>query len=156
MAQISHPPEGPEPYEMDDIMQAERLAKAGTPYTLKAKSSNNWLALEGVDNRTVFARRFRDLVEGMSRDLGIAEIDLGDSLKLQIRNAALLGVQFEQAQARALRGEPVEMLAIIRMQNSLARALWALGLGKRRRKTLTPEDPLDYARRYRRKDTVDA
>ena len=134
--------------KMEPEMHAEAVP-IERPQKLKTKAGNDWLVLDGIDNRTSFARRFKDVAEGLFRDLGIAADGLTDSLKLQIRNAAQLVVQIEQSQAQAASGKPVDTLALVRMQNSLARALWSLGLGRRRRMTLTPEDALDYAQRQK-------
>ena len=110
---------------------------------LKAKASNSIFAFPG-SGRSAAARRYRDVVGGLLKDLALAERDLSNALALQIRNAAMLVVQIEQGQAEAARGKPVDMLALIRMQNSLARALWALGLGRRRRQDLGQPDLKSY------------
>jgi hypothetical protein len=132
---------------MDATVMVER---APTAPKLKAKASNSIFAFPGRGTSTP-ARRFRDLVAGMLADLGVAEGDLAESTKLQIRNAALTAVQVELAQAEAMSGKAVDTLALIRMQNTLARALWMLGLSKRRRSTLEPGDPISYAKTFRGK-----
>jgi hypothetical protein len=71
------------------------------------------------------ARVDKDAVRGMLRDLGVEQHKLTDTTKLQIRTAASLAVQVEQAQARALKGERVDLFHFVRMQNSLSRTLWA-------------------------------
>jgi hypothetical protein len=131
---------------MEATMMAARPAKVTSP-KLKTKAGNDWLALDGVDNRSGFARRFKDVAEGLVRDLELTEADLSDSLKLQIRTAAQHVANIERLQAAIAAGRPADTLALVRMQNALARALWSLGLGKR--KDLGPtEDPLDYAKRF--------
>jgi hypothetical protein len=133
---------------MDGTRPIERPAKP-RPSTLNTKACNDWLALDGVDNRTGFARRFRDLAVRLVRDLGLDDLDaVGDSIKLQIRSAALLAVQVEQLQAQTARGDDVDLSLLVKMQNSLARSLWALGLGKRKRQDLTPADALQAAARH--------
>lgn len=136
-------PKGNRP-EMDCASHVERARTDARK--LKAKASNSIFAFPG-NGRTAAARRYRDLVAGMLKDLAVAEQDLGDSAKLQLRNTALLAVTIEQAQADAMRGKPVDMIWLLRAHGVLGRKLWALGLGKRRRKTLTPEDALDVAQR---------
>jgi hypothetical protein len=122
---------------MEAVVMAERIA----PPKLRAKASNSLFAFPGRGTSSS-ARRYRDLVVGLLKDMGVAEGELTESLKLQIRNTALLAVQIELTQAEAMSGKPVDLLALVRQQNSLARQLWQLGLGRRRRQGLG--NPLDY------------
>jgi hypothetical protein len=119
----------------------------------RSKLSNNLFHLPGFHGKSEVGRRYRDLVRGFLADMGLDEAaDLADTLKLQIRNTAMLALNAERLQARAAQGEAVDLLALIRMQNSLARALnnmWALSVGKRKGQTFTPDDALDYAKSHK-------
>jgi hypothetical protein len=132
---------------MDHVSTTERAAKDAPP-KLKAKASNSIFSFPG-NGRSAGARRFRDLLVGMLRDLGLTESQLADSLKMQLRSAALTAVQIEGLQARAMKGEAIDVWSLVRQQNLLNRMLWQIGLGRRRRTTLTPEAPLDYAARQK-------
>jgi hypothetical protein len=82
--------------------------------------------------------------------MGAVDEDLSDTQKMQVRHAALLAVQIEELQTKLANGQPMgskPMANLIKLQNSLARQLWQLGLGKRRRKTLVAQDPIEAARR---------
>jgi hypothetical protein len=128
---------------MDGIMIAERPTHTRTPSKkLKTRAGNDWLTLDGVDKRSSYHRRFVDVALGLVRDLGLADSDLTNSLKLKIRSAALTVCNIEVLQAKLARGEQADLLALTRMQNSLDRKLWGLGIGQRRRQSLTPEDAL--------------
>ena len=61
-------------------------------------------------------------MNGLLKDLGATQSDLANSVKIQIRTTAQLTVQVEHQQAAAWRVP-----------------LWVLGLGKRKRTTLTPD-----------------
>jgi hypothetical protein len=48
-----------------------------------------------------------------------------------------------------LAGEPVDVFGLARLENTINRLSWMLGLGRRKRTTLTPEAPLNYAQRQK-------
>ena len=49
-----------------------------------------------------------------------------------------------------LAGEKVDTFALARLENTINRMSWMLGLGKRKRPGLGPtEDPLEYAERFK-------
>jgi hypothetical protein len=133
-------------------MDIDCATLVGTFPAARAKVSNNLYALPGFDGRSSIARRYRDVVRGLLADLGIGERELSEASKLQLRMAGLLQVRVERLQQRALSGEASFDLEfnLTRAQNGLARALRSLGLGHRRkRQTLSPEDPLTYAARLK-------
>jgi hypothetical protein len=49
-------------------------------------------------------------------------------------------VQIELDQARALKGEHVDLFHLVRMSNTLTRLLWSLGISRRKRKDLGAPD----------------
>nr|BDD44737.1 hypothetical protein 3 [Rhodospirillaceae bacterium] len=94
------------------------------------------LFLEDVDQRSGTVRRFRDLIAGISADLGGAEI-LTEAERQLIRRAAALSVQCELAELAMARGEPVDWDNYRAHTNALRRVLTDLGL-ERRAKDVTP------------------
>ena len=136
---------------MDGTMIAERPIHTRTPgKKLRTRAGNDWLTLDGVDKRSSYHRRFVDVALGLVRDLALADADLTAALKLKIRSAALTVCNIELLQAKLARNEQVDLLALTRMQNTLDRKLWGLGIGPRRRPDLgQTEDPLDYAARLK-------
>jgi hypothetical protein len=91
----------------------------------RSKLSNRYRSLPGFDGRSTEARRYKDLVDGYTQALG------GKLTEAQItaaRRCAELTVLAEQTRARALRGEAVDQLALVRLEGSLNRAIRALGI----------------------------
>ncbi|WP_374470304.1 hypothetical protein [Phenylobacterium sp.] len=85
--------------------------------------SNGSRVLIGVDGRSAGARRYRDIVEDLSREIGG---DLSAAELLQVRNAATLQVLAEDLAAAQARGEAVDAEALTRAANGATRALAAL------------------------------
>ena len=102
--------------------------------------------LEGVDGRSVIARRFRDLVAAIVEDLGGAEAITEGELQL-VRRAASLCVQCELLEAEAARGAALEVDSYVKLVNALNRTLGSIGL-KRRPRDVTP-DLRDYVETQR-------
>jgi hypothetical protein len=124
-------------------MIAERPIHTRTPgKKLRTRAGNDWLTLDGVDKRSSYHRRFVDVALGLVRDLALADADLTAALKLKIRSAALTVCNIELLQAKLARNEQIDLLALTRMQNTLDRKLWGVGIGPRRRQDLGPEDAL--------------
>ena len=85
----------------------------------------------GVDGNSPLARRYRDLVEMMTAELGDRP---GPGDVLQVRNAATLQLHAEDLTARMVRGEAVDAEEVTRAANGATRALNALRRGKGSRK----------------------
>ncbi len=97
--------------------------------------------LEGVDGRSVIARRFRDLVAAIVEDLGGAEAITEGELQL-VRRAAFMCVQTEIMEAEVANGGTLDAENYVRLVNALNRTLASIGL-KRRPRDVTP-DLQDY------------
>jgi hypothetical protein len=84
-----------------------------------------------VDGRTMAARRVKALVSHF-----VAELDGPDAVSavqmLRVRRAAELITTSEQMRAAALRGEDVDHLALVRIENLAARAIAVLHLDRNR------------------------
>lgn len=97
--------------------------------------------LVGVNGGGAWARRYRDLVEGLAAELGE---DLGQAEQLMVRNAASLQLHVEDLTAQLARGEAVDPEAFTRAANAASRAITAL---RRRKPAPKPRTQLaDYLR----------
>lgn len=90
---------------------------------LRSRVTNGSVALAGVDGRSAKARRYRDLVDALTVELGG---ELSEAERLQVRNAATLQLHSEELTAALVRGEPVDPEEITRAANGATRALRGL------------------------------
>ncbi len=105
----------------------------------RSRMSNGTAVLAGVDGRSTWARRLRDLITLHTNDLGGPE-NVSAAEASIIRRAATLTVELERLEARfASDGEadPTALDQYQRTANSLRRLLEAVGL-KRRVRDVTP------------------
>jgi hypothetical protein len=109
--------------------------------------ANGVSTLNGVDGRSLVARRYREVAAQIASDLGGAD-DLTEGMRQIVRTAAGLVVLREDLDVKIINGQKVDTGDYTRIANSLRRVLVSIGL-ERRAKDVTP-DPLDYARRYSR------
>jgi hypothetical protein len=91
--------------------------------TNKSKITNGAQLLRGIDMRSATGRRYRDLVRSYADGLGV----LDERRMALVRTAAGIGVKLEAMQAEIVRGERIDVRLLIRLANSQARALRALG-----------------------------
>ncbi len=120
-------------------MPNDRLSIAARARTTRSKTTNGSQLLENIDGRSPAGRRYRDLVESFTRELGEPG---GPTAAQQAMVKQLAGVilHAEQLQAGIVRGEHVDLDGLVRLSNLQARLLKALDLGQAkaasRRKTL--------------------
>jgi hypothetical protein len=74
----------------------------------RAKISNNLFTLPGHDGRSATAPRYRDVVRGILRDLGVDQHKLSDAAKLQIRIAASTAARLCEPASSAKNGSDKE------------------------------------------------
>ncbi len=87
--------------------------------------SNGSRLLEGIDGRSVGARRFRDLMVAFAEPYGgLAALSEPD--QALVRQAASLTLESERLQAAIARGEPVDGDLLIRLASEARRALKGL------------------------------
>lgn len=114
--------------------------------TARSRMSNGSMLLAGVDGRSTWARRMRDLLKLHISDLG-GDDNISEAERSIVRRAAVLTTELEMMEQRfALAGSANdEQLALYAsVANSLRRLLESVGL-KRRARDITLH-PLDYAR----------
>jgi hypothetical protein len=113
----------------------------------RSRVSNGSAVLPGVDGRSTWVRRLRDLMGLHLSDLG-GDNAVSEAERSIIRRVATLTVELERMEAGfAVAGEaqPDQLDLYQRTANSLRRLLEAIGL-QRRSRDVTP-DPLEYAAR---------
>ncbi len=118
--------------------------QAGTKPTNKSRVSNGSAILSDVDGRSVWVRRFRDVIESHVADLGGGQV-VSEAERSIVRRAAALTVELERLESQfATVGEaaPDALDLYQRTAGSLRRLLEAVGL-QRRSRDVTP-DLRDY------------
>jgi hypothetical protein len=95
---------------------------ASRPLTSRSRVTNGKRSMAGVDGRSSSARRFRDLVESFSAELGGMDC-LSEAEKALVRQAASLAMRAEQLQGAIVRGESVNPDELIRLTNTARRTL---------------------------------
>jgi hypothetical protein len=106
----------------DSSLHSER-----TP-TARSAISNGTRLFAGVDGRSATARRFRDLLADLMRDLGGAT-SLTTMQHGLARQVATLQLQAEHLQAAVVRGDVVDSKDLVRVSGEARRIL--AGLQKR-------------------------
>ena len=105
----------------------------------RSRITNGSGLLQGVDGRSVWARRMRDLVEAHTADLGGLDM-CSQAEQSLVRRVATLSVELEHLEARfATAGGalPQDLDLYQRTANSLRRLLESVG-SKRRPRDVTP------------------
>jgi hypothetical protein len=120
---------------------------------VRSAITNGSTLLSGVDARTGFMRRLRDLVAAHESDAGGRDI-LSEGQRAIIRRASMIGLQLEMMEAKFALNEGAasskELESYQRASNSLRRLLEALGLlAGRKARNVTPSlgALIDEARR---------
>jgi hypothetical protein len=114
----------------------------------RSRITNGNALLPGVDGRSPWVRRCKDVIAAHLSDLGGAD-NCSAAERSIVRRAAVITTELEQLEARfALANgdvRPEDLDLYQRAANSLRRLLEAVGL-QRRAKNITQPDPLQYAR----------
>lgn len=107
--------------------------------TTRSRVTNGSAILPGVDGRSTWVRRLRDLIEIHIEDLG-GDDAVSEAERSLVRRAATMTVELERMEAVfALRGEadPKDLDLYQRTAGNLRRVLESLGL-QRRQRDVTP------------------
>ena len=121
----------------------KRLSLAKT--TFRTALGNGSRILDGVDGRSLVARRYGEVAAGIATDLGGDE-HLTELQQHLIRSVAGLVVLRERLDAASINGDTVNTTDYCRLANATRRVAATLGLARLTR-DVTPH-PLDYARAY--------
>lgn len=111
-----------------------RLAPKKDP--LRSRVANGSALLTGTDQRSTWARRFRDLYYEIISDLGGPEI-LSEGQKQLTRRAATISLMCEKLEGEAAAGENINLDDYGKLTDRLGRTFHRLGL-KRQQRNVTP------------------
>jgi hypothetical protein len=114
-----------------DVVGSKRYARS--------RVSNGSSLLSGVDGRSCWARRLRDLIELHQADRG-GQLNISEAERAIIRRASTLIVEAERLEAKfALAGEaePADLDLYQRLSNSMRRLFESVGI-ERRPRDVTP------------------
>lgn len=112
-------------------MPSESTQKAPRKPTARSRVTNGSSLGEGIDGRTVWARRLRDVLEDYTDDLMLPRDSIPNSIKSMIRRAAVLTVELERAEAGFAengKADPTALNEYQRTANSLRRLLESLNV----------------------------
>lgn len=113
---------------------AVSMAKAPPKAQFKTRRGNGAMMLEGVDGRSLMARRFREIATAIEADMGG---DLTEAQRAIAARAVTLAIWAEDAEAALARGEEFDVATYATAANAMRRLLSDLGL-ERRAKDVTP------------------
>ena len=116
------------------LPSSSRSKGVAKPEARSRVSNGKDLFLEGVDGRSVLARRYRDILSQLTSDIGG---DPSEAQSIIIRRATQLAVWCEQAEAEAAGGKALNIGEYATATNTLRRLLLDLGL-ERRMRDITP------------------
>jgi hypothetical protein len=119
--------------DMSDLsaQQVARHRKQG-----RSAVTNGKRTLIGVRGASKFGRRYRDLVDLYSAEVGGV---LTETETAMIKTAAALAIQGEMMQAAIINGEPVNSDDLIRLSSEVRRILDAIGEKAGKRKPAVPK-----------------
>lgn len=95
----------------------------------RSRISNGKDLLAGIDQRTATYRRYRDLVEAILGDQG-GEDQCSESRKQLVRRFAACSVLAEQAEARLVAGEQIDVQEHALLCSTLTRLVSRLGIDR--------------------------
>jgi hypothetical protein len=122
-------------------MPAVRTAISARPPSARSAISSASALLPGVDQRSALARRYREICEALTADIGG---DLTEAERLTVRSAAALAIRAEVLQAAIVRGEDVSPDDAVRLANASARLLAVLKRGRQHRPAPAPPTLAEY------------
>jgi hypothetical protein len=104
-----------------------RFGSDGRSFRIRSAASNDPKYIPKKPNPRAQDRRRRDLVEAFVNTLGGEQV-CSDLTLVAVRRAAELQAMCEMARANMLNGQPVDMLALVRLEGVAARAIRQLGI----------------------------
>ena len=120
-------------------MQSDRSQIGDVPAASRSAMTNGSIVLPGVDGRSTWVRRLRDLLALHVADLG-GDDAISEAERSIIRRACVLTVELERMEVRfgaAGEAKSEELAVYVTTSNALRRLLETIGL-ERRGKDVTP------------------
>jgi hypothetical protein len=108
----------------------------------RSRVTNGSRTLIGVKGSSKYGRRYRDLIDAYSLELGG---DLSQFEMAMVKQAAALAIQSEVMQAAIINGEPVSSDDLIRISSEVRRILDAIAAQAVTRKPSTAPSLSDHA-----------
>ena len=107
-------------------------------------TNGHCLFIEGVDGRSVYARRYRDLYKGFLSDVAVNGED-EEAQRQLCRRASALCVQAEGMEAELARGEDIDMDQYCSLTKTMLRVFKTLGMSAEgdNKDSVNPNDSLD-------------
>jgi hypothetical protein len=102
----------------------------------RSKVTNGVVILPGIDGRTPVARRYRDLCSAVVSDQGGTD-RMSEARMQLVRRFAGLCVLSEDAEARMVNGESINIVELCQLTSTLTRVVQRLGIN-RVAKEITP------------------
>lgn len=119
-----------------DAPASSALPPLGAQSSSRTRLTNGAIVVAGVDGRTAWARRYKDVVALHASDLGGPD-NMSEAEKALVKRAATLVVELERLESRFASAEKPpterELDLYSRLAGSLRRLLEAVGLQRRAR-----------------------
>jgi hypothetical protein len=118
--------------QMSDLSsrQVARHRKQG-----RSRVTNGSRVLLGVKGSSKYGRRFRDLIDLYTTEIGG---DLNEFERSMVKQAAALAIKGEMMQAQVVNNEPIDLDAMIRLSSEVRRILDAIAGKASKRKPAGP------------------
>jgi hypothetical protein len=121
------PGSGPDPGGLATGKPAPKPVAARRSVTARSRTTNGRDIVPGIDGRSAFARRWRDVYAAITADRGGVE-RLSEVQQQLIRQFTTISVQAEQATARLINGEPVDAEQLCQQAGTLVKLSQRIGL----------------------------
>jgi hypothetical protein len=125
----------------------EALQLADPKLRHRAAVTNGSLLLPGADGRSAMARRWKDLVELLKKEVSPDGDELTTPQMILVKQAALVALRIEQLQADAVSGADISDDDIVRLSNALSRLFTALAKQWAGKPKSTPSIAEHFARK---------
>ena len=133
---------------METAVDTTPIAACQRAHRSSVSNGSRLFAIAGLDGRTQTARRFRDIVEVMTLDLGGADL-LSEGQKQLIRRAATLSIMAEAIEADVVRDLGFVILNYGTVCDRLRRIVETLGI-ERKTKDVSSSAVLEHFKRQHR------
>ena len=118
------------------MLSAKRVHAAYKLPNTRSRIANGTVVLDGIDQRSAAARRFRDVLGEIVADLGGPD-RLSEGQRQIARRCALMSIECEKMEQRGVSGEAIDLDCYGQLTDRIGRAFQRLGL-KRVPRNVTP------------------